>query len=359
MKIAIAGTGYVGLSMSVLLAQRHQVLALDIVPAKLDAINQRISPIHDAELQDYLANKPLNLRATLNKEEAYQRADFVVIATPTDYDPVSNYFNTDSVEAVIQDVMAINPQAVMVIKSTIGSAKTYSMQAHLTAFVPNIQTSTRLAPPLPECHFPPRSLPMNPNVSDILARIRQLEEELEADFKRRRLVLEADFEHRRVHFEQAVLERHRQFRTGLLAYLLHSELRHMLSAPFVYSLLAPMLVLDVALTAYQWICFPLFRIPRVRRRECWVYDRSHLAYLNALEKLNCAYCSYGNGLAAYFSEIASRTEQYWCPIKHSRRVAHAHVRYHRFVDYGDAENYARQLQGLRDELQKLPPGQKR
>ncbi len=180
---------------------------------------------------------------------------------------------------------------------------------------------------------------MDPRISELLDRIRQLED--------------ADFEDRRIRFEREIVAQQRRFKAGLLGYLFGAELRHVVTAPVIYAVVLPLLLLDLFVTAYQYICFPLYRIPRVKRREHFVFDRTHLAYLNLIEKFNCAYCSYGNGLASYVREIVGRTEQYWCPIKHARRVMQAHPYYGGFADFGDAEGYRGELKRLREALQHL------
>jgi hypothetical protein len=194
---------------------------------------------------------------------------------------------------------------------------------------------------------------MNGKIGELIARTRQLEEDMEQELRRRRLALHADFENRRIRFEHEILEQQRRFRTGLGAYILGADWRHVVSAPIIYSLIFPLLVLDLFLIFYQYTCFPLYGIARIRRRDYLVFDRTHLAYLNLLEKINCAYCSYASGLAAYLREVVGRTEQYWCPIKHARRVLHAHPYYSNFTDYGDAPAYRQGLQALRAELAAL------
>ncbi|MEY4419866.1 MAG: hypothetical protein RLZZ498_462 [Pseudomonadota bacterium] len=194
---------------------------------------------------------------------------------------------------------------------------------------------------------------MNPKITELLDRIQQIEAEIELEMKRRRAELQVDFEEARVRFEHEVLAQQRRFKTGLVRYLLSSNWRSIVTAPVIYAVLGPMLLLDLFITLYQHICFRAYGIARVKRSDYFVYDRAHLAYLNWIEKINCAYCSYGNGLMAYGREVVARTEQYWCPIKHARKVMAAHPYYTGFVDFGDAEGYQRELEHLRAKLTEL------
>lgn len=161
----------------------------------------------------------------------------------------------------------------------------------------------------------------------------------------------------RVEFDRDVHALHVRFRESLPAYVLGANPRSLLTAPVIYSLLAPFAVLDVWVWVYQRVCFPIYGIPIVPRRPYFALDRRKLQYLNAIEKAHCTFCTYANGVLAYVREVAARTEQYWCPIKHARPIASPHERYHHFFDYGDAASYRHDLEWQRRRLQpvRLPP----
>ncbi|MEZ5841746.1 MAG: hypothetical protein R3D02_15410 [Hyphomicrobiales bacterium] len=188
---------------------------------------------------------------------------------------------------------------------------------------------------------------MQPQFDQLLDHIRQLEDELEDEFERRRDDFVSRLENGRVTFEAEVRRRHRELKARLAPYLLGVRPLVLVTAPVIYSLIVPFALLDLFVTVYQAACFPVYGIDKVSRRDFIVIDRHLLGYLNAIEKLNCVYCSYANGLVGYVREIAARTEQYWCPIKHARRVAGAHPRYPKFFDYGDAERYHDDLEEMR------------
>jgi len=189
---------------------------------------------------------------------------------------------------------------------------------------------------------------MNSGIAALMEKIQVLESELEAELAKRQANLRFGLEKGEALFEEEVLRRHRELKIRLSTYVLKAPPLVILTAPFIYALIIPFVLLDLFVTVYQFICFPVYGIPKVRRTNFLVFDRHHLAYLNILEKLNCAYCSYGNGLIAYVREIASRTEQYWCPIKHARRLIGAHARYAVFADYGDADGFKKSLQNFPD-----------
>ncbi len=194
---------------------------------------------------------------------------------------------------------------------------------------------------------------MNARISEITAMIRKLEDDLELEFARRRLELAYTVRGGTVRFEEYVLKSHRQLRRRWLSYIVGARPLMMLTSPVIYAMIVPIVLLDVLASLYQWACFPVYNVPAVRRRDHMVFDRGHLAYLNWLEQFNCLYCSYANGLISYVREIAARTEQYWCPIKHARRIVGAHERYSKFADYGDGAAYQTELAALRKELNQL------
>jgi hypothetical protein len=184
----------------------------------------------------------------------------------------------------------------------------------------------------------------------ILGKIHELELELEAEFSKKRAGFRYGMERGRVLFDQEVIRRHHELRQALIPYLLSARFWVVVTAPLIYSLIVAFVILDLWVSLYQAICFRVYGIPQVRRRDYLVFDRKSLAYLNAMEKLNCAYCSYANGVIAYVREVAARTEQYWCPIKQARRVIGTHARYAGFSEYGDAEHYRERLRALREDL---------
>ena len=188
----------------------------------------------------------------------------------------------------------------------------------------------------------------------VIARIHSLQEELERAFDSLLEEKQKEFFYTlrkgRVIFHKGIHELHRKYRTGVLPYVLKARPAHLLSAPVIYSVILPFLLLDLFITFYQHICFRIYAIPLVRRSDYIVIDRHRLAYLNAIEKANCVYCGYGNGLIEYAREVIARTEQYWCPIKHAEQVVSHHDRLVRFAEYGDAEHYRKKLAQLRKEF---------
>ena len=194
---------------------------------------------------------------------------------------------------------------------------------------------------------------MDTRIEALLEAMKKLEQEVLEEIEKK----EAEFYYRvvgrKVRFEAEVKKQHRALMQRISRYLSEAPLLNILTVPFIWFILIPALFLDLSVTVFQAVCFRVYGIPRVKRRRYIVVDRQALAYLNLIEKLNCMYCGYVNGLIAYVREIAGRTEQYWCPIKHARRIASMHSRYGKFLEYGDAEGYRRRLEEIRRDFRDL------
>jgi len=185
---------------------------------------------------------------------------------------------------------------------------------------------------------------------DLAHRITTLEKELQIALEEKERAFRYHWHDGSAKFEKEVLSQHRRLKRWLPSYILHSRFFVLVTAPLIYLGFIPFALLDLFVAFYQGVCFPIYGIPRVRRADYVILDRGRLKYLNLLERFNCIYCSYANGLCAYVTEVAARTEQHWCPIKHSHRLRAPHSRYSHFFDYGDAQQYRRQIEAVRNDF---------
>jgi hypothetical protein len=193
---------------------------------------------------------------------------------------------------------------------------------------------------------------MNEKISELLKQIGILETELGNAIEEQESRIHYKIEGKRVVFEHAIKEAHRKLKPkmNLLIWFFTVRPKNFLTMPVIYGMVLPLALLDLCITIYQFTCFPIYGITRVRRGNYILIDRQYLAYLNFVEKLDCMYCGYGVGMMAYASEILSRTEQYFCPIKHARKMLGAHARYKRFLGYGEADDFHDKLEKFRGEL---------
>lgn len=193
---------------------------------------------------------------------------------------------------------------------------------------------------------------MHDEIRRILGEIRALEAELREKLHAHEERFAYRIRGRRIEFTEEIRAAHRKARIGIIRWVASGDIRNILSAPFIFALIIPFALLDLFLCVYHAVCFRLYRLPPVPRADYVVIDRHHLHYLNILQKLNCVYCGYVNGVIAWARELASVTEQYWCPIKHARKVRDSHTRYAQFIDYGDAEAMAVRVVDLRRDLRR-------
>jgi uncharacterized membrane protein len=193
---------------------------------------------------------------------------------------------------------------------------------------------------------------MNDKIRDLLNQISDIEEEIEKVINEQQEQILYFYEDGKIKFKEGIEDAHKKLKKTLLRYILDSKLRNVLSAPFIYSMIFPFIILDAFITMYQFICFYLYRINKVNRSTYIIIDRYKLKHLNSLERFNCMYCGYGIGVLSYAREVAARTEQYWCPIKHARKVIGRHSRYNDFIDFGDATDYHERLASYRQQMAK-------